>query len=105
MVLKPTMINLTTERKLNMINTVQVLPSQVKVGDKLFAYGCIFQVKEVLERNDSEGTRYHPSGKFYCCIADVIENVDRAGAFPQAWMKDFNLQGNDNRTHFKVVEA
>lgn len=87
------------------MKTIQVKPSEVKAGDKLFAYGVIFQVKEVLERNDSEGTKYHPSGKVYCCIADGIENVDRSGVFPQAWMKDFNLQGNDNRTHFKVVEA
>lgn len=88
-----------------MLKTIKILPSQVKVGDKLFAYGIIFQVKEVIERDDSEGTRYHSSGKIYCCIADGIEDVDKSGFFPQSWMKDFNLQGNDNRTHLKVVEA
>lgn len=85
--------------------TVQAKPSEIKAGDKIFAYGIIFQVKEVLERNDSEGAKYHPSGKVYCCISDGIEDVDTAGVFPQAWMKDFNLQGNDNRTFSKVVEA
>lgn len=82
---------------------IHIKPSEIKTGDKIFAYGIIFQVKQVLERNDLEGTKYHPSGKLYCCISDAIENVGSAGVFPQDWMKDFNLQGNDNRTFQKVV--
>lgn len=85
------------------LQTVQVKPSEVKVSDVIFAYGVKFKVKEVLVRDDREGTRYHESGKVYCCIADGIENVNRSGVFPQVWMKDFNLQGNDNRTFAKVV--
>lgn len=87
------------------MKTEQVKPSQIKAGDKVLAYGAIWKIKKVLERNDSEGTRYHPSGKVYCCIADAMENYNRSGYFPQDWMVDFNLQGNDNRTFTKVLEA